>query len=75
MLSGQGKRISVRAVISRTHWVEDVARIEFTHALQLANMKGTLQGIIFKTNWASFISHIIGVRLWALVDAVLYQFA
>jgi len=32
MLSGQGTRIPVRAVISRTHWVEDVARIEFTHA-------------------------------------------
>ena len=32
MLSGQGTRIPVRAVISRTRWVEDLARIEFTHS-------------------------------------------
>ena len=32
MLSGQGTRVPVRTVISRTRWVEDLARIEFTHS-------------------------------------------
>jgi hypothetical protein len=91
MLSGQGTRTPVRAVISRTRWVEDVARIELTHTLQLANVKGTLNFGVFGRNWEDNIKrHLQGiifnklgviylpqyrVRLWAVVDAVMNQFA
>jgi hypothetical protein len=90
MLSGQGTRIPVRVVISRTGWEEDVTRIDFTNALTLVgkserNASLRAPGHGWEDNIKRLLQEIIfnklGViflpqyRLWAVVDAALNQFA